>query len=232
MFDAASNNALVDRSATSSIVAGPAHLRLSIAFGAPARIAPSRSPGPPAGGPGRIFCGRDRQAGCTAVSSTGRCARAGGRGVSAHDPAGLHGDGDDQLGGRKRGCAPPDPLPRRCSIGSIPTPAEAASVGGPFYGFPAEPRPGRSKSSGTWRNLTTSSRLRLPTPGASSGAFSSERMKGEEAHWRRAQQPTNWPVDRNGDPAAHRSYRGCAPRSDPERHLRDRAFLATSATDA
>jgi hypothetical protein len=71
LFDATFNNASVNRFATSSIVAGAAVPVLSIAFGAPARMAPSRS---------RVFLrvapfgfsavaiGRRS---CTAVSSTG-----------------------------------------------------------------------------------------------------------------------------------------------------------------
>ena len=45
-----------------SIVAGAAVSTLPIAFGAPARMAPSRSRVFPAGGPLRVFCCRDRQA--------------------------------------------------------------------------------------------------------------------------------------------------------------------------
>ena len=71
MFDATFNNALVNRLATSSIVAGAAISALPIAFGAPARTAPSRS---------RVFLrvapfGFSAVAigrlSCTAVSSTG-----------------------------------------------------------------------------------------------------------------------------------------------------------------
>jgi len=71
LFDATFNNALVNRLATSSIVAGAAISGLTIAFGAPARTAPSRS---------RVFL-RVAPLGfsavaigmlsCTAVSSTG-----------------------------------------------------------------------------------------------------------------------------------------------------------------
>jgi hypothetical protein len=71
LFDATFNNASVNRLATSSIVAGAAFPALPIAFGAPARMAPSRS---------RVFlrvapCGFSAVAigrlSCTAVSSTG-----------------------------------------------------------------------------------------------------------------------------------------------------------------
>ena len=70
-FDATFNNALVNRLATSSIVAGAAISSLPIACGAPARISPSRS---------RVLlrvapCGFSAVAisrlSCTAVSSTG-----------------------------------------------------------------------------------------------------------------------------------------------------------------
>lgn len=43
VFDATFNNGSVNRYATSSIVAGAALPALAIAFGAPARITPSRS---------------------------------------------------------------------------------------------------------------------------------------------------------------------------------------------
>ena len=71
LFDATFNNALVNRLATSSIVAGAAVPVLSIAFGAPARIAPSRSRVLLRVAPlgfSAVAIGRQS---CTAVSSTG-----------------------------------------------------------------------------------------------------------------------------------------------------------------
>ena len=71
MFDTTFNNASVNRSATSSIVAGAAVPALSIAFGAPARISPSRSRGLLRVAPfgfSAVAIGRQS---CTAVSSTG-----------------------------------------------------------------------------------------------------------------------------------------------------------------
>ena len=61
-FDATFNSALVNRLATSSIVAGAAISSLPIACGAPARTVPKPVPGSPTGGPLRVFCCRDQQA--------------------------------------------------------------------------------------------------------------------------------------------------------------------------
>src|SRR5450755_1639902 len=71
LFDATFNNASVNRSATSSIVADAAVPVLSIAFGAPARISPSRSRDLLRVAPlgfSAVAIGRQS---CTAVSSTG-----------------------------------------------------------------------------------------------------------------------------------------------------------------
>ena len=71
LFDATFNNASVNRYATSSIVADDAVPVLPIAFGAPARISPSRSRVPLRVAPlgcSAVAIGRRS---CTAVSSTG-----------------------------------------------------------------------------------------------------------------------------------------------------------------
>ncbi len=71
MFDATFNNALVNRLATSSIVADAAVPALSIAFGAPARIAPSRSRVLLRVAPFGFSAVAIGRPSCTAVSSTG-----------------------------------------------------------------------------------------------------------------------------------------------------------------
>ena len=71
MFDATFNNASVNRFATSSIVAGAAVPVLSIAFGAPARISPSRSRDLLRVAPLGFSAVAIGRRSCTAVSSTG-----------------------------------------------------------------------------------------------------------------------------------------------------------------
>lgn len=80
LFDATFSNALVNRYATSSIVAGAAVSALTIAFGAPARSSPSRSRGDLPPGRPRVLlrvapCGFSAVAigrrSCNARSSTG-----------------------------------------------------------------------------------------------------------------------------------------------------------------
>ena len=71
MFDATFNNASVNRSATSSIVAGVAIPTLLIAFGAPARISPSRSRVLLRVAPFGFSAVTIGRLSCTAVSSTG-----------------------------------------------------------------------------------------------------------------------------------------------------------------
>src|SRR5450755_1685408 len=71
LFDATFNNASVNRSATSSIVADAAVPVLSIAFGAPARISPSRSRDLLRVAPCGFSAVAISRLSCTAVSSTG-----------------------------------------------------------------------------------------------------------------------------------------------------------------
>ena len=71
MFDATFNNAPVNRLATSSIVAGAAIPASTIAFGAPARIAPSRSRVLLRVAPFGFSAVAIGMLSCTAVSSTG-----------------------------------------------------------------------------------------------------------------------------------------------------------------
>ena len=71
LFDATFNNASVNRSATSSIVAGAAVPVVSIAFGAPARISPSRSRDLLRVAPFGFSAVAIAKPSCTAVSSTG-----------------------------------------------------------------------------------------------------------------------------------------------------------------
>ena len=71
MFDATFTNASVNRSATSSIVAGAALPALSIAFGAPARISPSRSRDLLRVAPFGFSAVAIGRPSCTAASSTG-----------------------------------------------------------------------------------------------------------------------------------------------------------------
>ena len=71
LFDATFNNASVNRYATSSIVADAAVPTLSIAFGAPARISPSRSRVLLRVAPLRFSAVAIGRPSCTAVSSTG-----------------------------------------------------------------------------------------------------------------------------------------------------------------
>ncbi len=70
-FDATFNNASVNRYATSSIVAGAALPTLLIAFGAPARISPSRSRDLLRVAPFGFSAVATGRLSCTAVSSTG-----------------------------------------------------------------------------------------------------------------------------------------------------------------
>jgi hypothetical protein len=71
LFDATFNNASVNRLATSSIVAGAAVPVLLIAFGAPARMAPSRSRAFLRVAPFGFSAVAIGRRSCTAVSSTG-----------------------------------------------------------------------------------------------------------------------------------------------------------------